>query len=253
MATTAGLTGTLSGSSLAFSGWLSAVQAALPAGQTPYPADSEFEGTDTLHFAASSTEAAAVGSDTSLAASQTATLTVTGVADTPVLGTAADHTLAENAAVGLTGLSVSPADPSANDAADTYNVTLSVAHGTLSMATTAGLTGTLSGSSLAFSGSLSAVQAALADGQITYTADSEFEGTDTLHFAASRTEAAAVGSDTSLAASQTATLTVTGVADTPVLGTAADHTLADITAVAPTGLNAPPPPPTPTDAADTYN
>src|SRR5260370_745530 len=223
MATTAGLTGTLSGSSLAFSGWLSAVQAALADNNITYTATPEFEGTDTLHFSASSTEEAAVGSNTSLPVSQTATLTVTGVADTPVLGTAADHTLAENAAVGLTGLSVSPADPSANDAADTYNVTLSVGHGTLSMATTAGLTGTLSGNSLAFSGSLSAVQAALADNNITYTATPEFEGTDTLHFSSCSTEAAAVGSTPSLPVTLPATLTVTGVADTPVLGTAADH------------------------------
>src|SRR5260370_953971 len=124
MATTAGLTGTLSGASLAFSGSLSAVQAALADGQITYTADSEFGGADPLHFAASSTEAAAVGSDTSLAASQTATLTVTGVADTPGLGSAAVHTLAENAAVGLTGLSVPPAAPTPNDPPPPYNAPL---------------------------------------------------------------------------------------------------------------------------------
>src|SRR2546423_153699 len=109
---------------MAFSGSLSAVQAALLDNNITYTADSEFEGTDTLHFAASASEEAAVGGNTSSAASQSATLTVQGVADTPVLGTAADRPLSENGSVGLTGLSVSPADASANDAADTYNVTL---------------------------------------------------------------------------------------------------------------------------------
>jgi hypothetical protein len=72
-------------------------------------------------------------------------ITVTGVADTPVLGTAANRTLNENNSVGLTGLSVASADPLSSDASDTYNVALSVGHGSLVLGTSAGLTVTADG------------------------------------------------------------------------------------------------------------
>jgi len=53
------------------------------------------------------------------------------------------------------------------------------------------------------------VNAALADGNISYTPNSEFEGTDTLSFSATSTDD--FGVSTSTAASQTATITVNGV------------------------------------------
>ena len=100
-----------------------------------------------------------------------------------------------NAPITLTGLSLTPADASANDAADTYNVTLSVGHGALALASTTGLTGTFTGASISFSGSLTDVNAALTG--VSYTVAAEFEGQDTLTFTSSTTEEAGVGGGTS--------------------------------------------------------
>ena len=106
------------------------------------------------------------------------------MADTPVVSTPTAVVTTENhAAITLTGLSVTSADPTTSDDSDTYNVTLSVGHGTLALGSTAGLTVTADGSSgtLTFSGSLTDVNAALTN-NVSYTVASEYEGSDTLHF-----------------------------------------------------------------------
>ncbi len=210
-----GLAGSFSGSSISFSGSLSDVNTALAG--VSYTVASEFEGKDTLSFSASTTEEASVGGGTSAAATQTATITVNGVADTPVVSKPGAPTITENhAAITLTGLTVTSADPGTSDDNDTYNVTLSVNDGSLSVGGAhTGLAGSFSGSSISFSGSLSDVNTALAG--VSYTVASEFEGKDTLSFSASTTEEASVGGGTSAAATQTATITVNGVADTPVV------------------------------------
>jgi len=205
-----GLTGTFSGSALTFSGLASAVNTAL--GSVSYTPTSEFEGTDTVHFKASATEEVG-GSTSALSTDHTATITVTGIADTPTTGTPASVTTSEGQAVTLTGLSVTEAS---GDSGDTINVTLSVGNGTLALGTTTGLSGTFSGSALTFSGLASAVNTAL--GSVSYTPTSEFEGTDTVHFKASSTEEVG-GSTSALSTDHTATITVTGVADTPTIST----------------------------------
>jgi hypothetical protein len=169
-----------------------------------YTPNTEFEGTDTVHFSARASEG---GGAPSAEASSSAVVTVNGVADTPTESTPAAKTLNENSSVGLTSLSVAAGDSSSNDNNDIYNVALSVAHGSLSMGGAhTGLTGTFSGSSVNFSGSLSNVNAALANNNITYSPTSGFQGTDTLTFKAITTED--FGTSTSTTATQTATLTV---------------------------------------------
>jgi len=131
----------------------------------------------------------------------------------------------------LSGLSVTEAS---GDSGDTINVTLSVGNGTLALGTAAGLTGTFSGSTLTFSGLASAVNTAL--GSVSYTPTSEFEGTDTVHFKASATEEVG-GSTSALSTDHTATITVTGIADTPTTGTPAAVTTSEGQAVTLTGLS----------------
>src|SRR6185312_10838198 len=88
---------------LTITGDLVDVNAALAA--VTYTPTGEFEGTDTVHFTALSTEEAAVGGNVSAAATPaTATITVHGVAETPVVSTPDAKTTTENsAAIALTG------------------------------------------------------------------------------------------------------------------------------------------------------
>ena len=199
------------GHMLTITGTLAAVNAALA--HVQYTPTSEFEGADTVHFTALSTEEIAVGGNVSAdATALTATITVNGVPETAVVSTPDAQTTTENhAAITLTGLSLTPADASANDANDIYNVTLSVNDGALAVSSHDNLTGTFSGASITFSGSLADVNAAL--GHVSYTPTSEFEGQDTLTFTSSTTEEASVGGATSTPASHTATITVNPVAE----------------------------------------
>ncbi len=194
---------------LVISGDAAAVNTLL-AGLT-YTPTSEYEGTDKLSLSVTSTD----GTNTfPTPATASTTITIDGVADTPIV--CAPHELSttvNHGAVGLTGLSVQPGDNSANDALDTFNVTLSVEHGSLSVTDHAGLTGSFVGSTVTFSGSLSAVQAALADNNITYAPKHGFEGTDTLHFTASTTEEASAGGDTSASASTSESINVNEIPD----------------------------------------
>ncbi len=245
-----GLAGSFSGSSISFSGSLSDVNTALAG--VSYTVASEFEGKDTLSFSASTTEEASVGGGTSAAATQTATITVNGVADTPVVSKPGAPTITENhAAITLTGLTVTSADPGTSDDNDTYNVTLSVNDGSLSVGGAhTGLAGSFSGSSISFSGSLSDVNTALAG--VSYTVASEFEGKDTLSFSASTTEEASVGGGTSAAATQTATITVNGVADVPIISTPTPITTTENVAIKLAGLSVTPGDGSANDADDSF-
>jgi len=161
--------------------------------------------------------------------------TVIGTPETPVVSTPNAQTTTENhAAIALTGLSVAPADASANDAADTFNVTLSVNDGSLALGSHSGLSGTFSGASITFSGSLADVNAALTG--VSYTPTSEFEGQDKLTFSSSTTEEANAGG-TSAVATQTAIITVNPVAEAGTAVAPATLTLTEnATGVAITGV-----------------
>ena len=78
-----------------------------------------------------------------------------------------------NVALAITGISIS--DPESND----QTVTLSVSHGTLTLASLTGLTGSGNGtSSLSYSGTLANILTALA--AVSYTSTTDYQGSDTL-------------------------------------------------------------------------
>ena len=219
---TVAVTGTgTSGNELIITGSLTEVNLALT--DITYTPTTEYEGADTVHFTATTTEEAAVGGGTSAPAVQTtATIMVEGVPDTPTISTPTAFITNENAPHLVSGLTVASADPGSTDDQDTYTATLYVEHGTLSVGSgnfTVAVTGTgTSGNELIITGSLTEVNLALTD--ITYTPTTEYEGADTVHFTATTTEEAAVGGGTSAPAVQTtATIMVEGVPDTPTIST----------------------------------
>ena len=219
---TVAVTGTgTSGNELIITGSLTEVNLALT--DITYTPTTEYEGADTVHFTATTTEEAAVGGGTSAPAVQTtATIMVEGVPETPTISTPTAFITNENAPHLVSGLSVASADPGSTDDQDTYTATLYVEHGTLSVGSgnfTVAVTGTgTSGNELIITGSLTEVNLALTD--ITYTPTTEYEGADTVHFTATTTEEAAVGGGTSAPAVQTtATIMVEGVPETPTIST----------------------------------
>jgi hypothetical protein len=97
----------------------------------------------------------------------------------PVNAAPGPQTTREEVPIAFTGArGVFVADPD-NDGATPERVTLTVSHGTLKLGTLAGLTGSGDGSSLlSYSGSLSALNAALAG--LVYTPDAFYDGPDAL-------------------------------------------------------------------------
>jgi hypothetical protein len=168
---------------LTLSGNAAAVNTLL-AGLT-YAPSAEYEGADTLHLSATSSD----GSNTypSPATASTA-ITVNPVAEPPTASAPATATTAVNTAIDIGGIVVGPA---AEDADDTVSVLLSVAHGTLAVSPMAGVTESANGQgSLTVSGSASNVNAALAS--LVYTPTASFTGTDTLNVSVTSRD----GSDT---------------------------------------------------------
>src|SRR5262249_41628419 len=154
---------TFSGSTVTLTGALANVNAALANNNITYTRSEERRVGNTLSINASSSED---GITFSTATSRSAD----GVAETPSLASLAAQSTNENTAVGLTGLStVTSHDPGTSDDSDTFKVTLSVANGSLSVATHTNLGGTFSGSTVTLTGALSDVNAALANNNITYT------------------------------------------------------------------------------------
>src|SRR5262249_18881195 len=222
LGTTSGLTvGSTTGSSLSFTGSLSNVDSAL--NTISYRPNAEFEGTDTLSFSATTSDAV-TGLPTSTATSSTSlTIHVDPVAETPTLTASMSATgfVNENQPATLLtafggSLSVSIDAADATDTSDTITVNLSVLDGTLTLGTTSGLTvGSTTGSSLSLPGSLSNVDSAL--NTISYRPNAEFEGTDTLSFSATTSDAV-TGLPTSTATrSPRLSIHVDPVAETPTL------------------------------------
>ena len=130
-----------------------------------------------------------------------------GLLAAPVIAdaAAAARTLAEDATTAITGITIADAD-----ALDTQTLTLSVLHGTLTLASTVGLsalTGNAS-ASVSFTGTLTDVNAAIAG--MTYTPTFHYHGSDTLTVDCT--------DSTSAAATQlTAAISITATNDAPTL------------------------------------
>ncbi|WP_263627041.1 VCBS domain-containing protein [Stappia stellulata] len=143
-------------------------------------------------------------------ATTTVTITVTGENDAPEIDVSALPELStdEDEPLTISGLAVSDVDAAATPLA----MTLSVSAGTLALTQTTGLTFTDSDGSdgsLAFSGTASAITAALAN-SIVYTPLANSFGTDTLSVAVDDQAGAAALSDT-----QELSITIQPVDDTP--------------------------------------
>ncbi|MGD7037264.1 VCBS domain-containing protein, partial [Alkalicoccus sp. WONF2802] len=114
------------------------------------------------------------------------TLTVTDVNDAPTIVAPVPQTVDEDGVLTITGLSFDDVDISGRADGDTSNdsvtITLEVAHGTLTLTNTDGITfvgdSANEGASLTFYGTLTDVNAAVAG--LEYRPDENFNGTDTL-------------------------------------------------------------------------
>ena len=113
----------------------------------------------------------------------TTTITIDAVNDAPVNHLPVSSPGGnEDTAIAITGISVSDVDADPASAAQPLTVTLSAAHGALTLGSTAGLSfstgdGTAD-ASMTFSGTTNAIDAAIAS--ITYLGNANFNGADTL-------------------------------------------------------------------------
>src|SRR5205085_2806304 len=153
-----------------------------------YTPTGEYEGPDTLHVTATSTDGTAAESTAS--AEQTIAITVEPVSDTPSVAVASGDetaTVQENDSVALPGVTVTSAT---GDETDPVTATLTVANGTLHVDDTSlptGVTvGTNDSGAITVSGLADDVNDVLAS--LTYTPTGEYEGPDTLHVTATSTD-----------------------------------------------------------------
>jgi VCBS repeat-containing protein len=143
---------------------------------------------------------------------KTVDVTITGTDDAPVVAAAGTVVTAEDTARAVSAISISDVDAGS----DPLLVSLAVGHGALTLANSAGLTlvdGDGSDGTLAFSGSLAAINAALAGG-VAYLPSANFNGSDQLAITAN--DQAPGGA---LVATGNLAITVTPVNDAPVLAT----------------------------------
>ena len=194
-----------SGGTLAFSGSQSDVTAALASGVTYTPTNEFEEASDTLTVSASAPEL-------NRTSTQTLVLRVFGVADAPTVTVPGNDFTGENQAITILGIQ---ATPSPGDEDDALSLDLSVQHGALALASTNGLAISSDGSNgtLSFSGSQSAISAALASG-VVYTPADEYEGDDPLTVTSTATEA---GNGNPASTTKVMPLTVNPIADTPTV------------------------------------
>ncbi|HWI64816.1 MAG TPA: tandem-95 repeat protein [Symbiobacteriaceae bacterium] len=161
------------------------------------------------------------GADTS--GDDTFTITVTAVNDAPVLsGVPATRSTLEDTDLTITGVAVADVDV----AAGALKVDVAVAHGTVALGSTTGLTFTTGASGQAtmqFSGTLASVNAAL--GTLTYRGELNYNGADTLSVTVS--DQGNTGSGGTLTASGSTAITVTAVNDFPTFIGGGDQTVAE--------------------------
>ncbi len=182
-------------------------------------------GTDTTRTFSWSVSDGLVSSD-----EQSSTVTVTGVNDAPINTTGGTATGAEDAAsIAITGISVSDAD--ADPASQNVTVTLSVAHGTLDIATnvSGGVTaGQVSGDTtgtITITATQNQINATLAAGSgLLYTPTANFNGPDAVHIVTS--DGGSTGTGGTLSDTDDKAITVTAVNDAPVVAGDGTETLA---------------------------
>ena len=232
LASTTGLTITSNGSSgtLTFSGSQSDINAALT-GLSYLPA-SNYNGSDTLTISTTATDP--TNGSTATSVGQTVPITVAAVNDAPVNTVPGALTVAEDAILPITGLSVSDVD--AGNASIT--TTLSVAHGALIVASMGGAAVSGSGTAtVTLTGSVSQINTTLAASSSVkvYVGTPNYNGSDTLTITTSdggNTGTGGVKTDV-----DTVAIAVTAVNDAPVNFVPVAQTVAEDVGLSITGLS----------------
>src|SRR5205085_2131043 len=172
--------------------------------------------------------------------SDSVAVTVTAVNDPVTSNAPASATVAEDASVAITGLSISDVD-AVLDASGQYSVTLSATNGTTTLSTISGLTFTTgdgtSDASMTFTGTLSDINAALATAS--YAPAANFHGSATVDISVTAQVGAVVASGSGAATtdSDSVAVTVTAVNDPVTSNAPASATVAEDASVAITGLS----------------
>ncbi|MBW4692809.1 MAG: FG-GAP repeat protein [Lyngbya sp. HA4199-MV5] len=163
---------------------------------------------------------------------QTFTINVTAVNDAPVFTLPNPPTVSEDTNLAIAGISLTDVDAGTSPLV----VSLSVANGTLKLGNTAGLTitaGADNTSSVAFSGNLTDLNAALAG--LSYRGNLNFNGADSLVLNVSdsgATGTGAIGTD-----NRTLGITVTAVNDAPVVNVPGSQTIDEDTNLSLSGIS----------------
>ncbi|XHX80206.1 MAG: cadherin-like domain-containing protein [Stenomitos frigidus ULC029] len=163
---------------------------------------------------------------------QTFTINVTAINDAPVFTLPNPPTVSEDTTLAIAGISLQDVD----SASSPLVVTLSVANGTLQLGNTAGLTitaGSNNSGSVAFSGTLSDINAALSG--LSYRGNLNFNGSDTLTLTAN--DQGNTGSGPIGIENRTLTVTVTAVNDAPVINVPGSQTVDEDTDLTLSGIS----------------
>ena len=167
----------------------------------------------------------AQGTGGALTASGSTTVSITAVNDAPVNTVPTSITVTENVATALTGISIADAEAGSSD----MYVILSVPSGALAAVTGAGVTVGGSTSALTLTGSMSDINAFIAASNITYTTAANANGSVILTVVTS--DQGNTGSGGALTDSDTVTLNITAVNDSPVVATNTGASVAEGTSV----------------------
>jgi VCBS repeat-containing protein len=189
-----------------------------------YKPSANFNGSDTLTM---------ISSDGTASDTDTVAITVTPVNDAPVNAVpAGTQSTSEDTAKVITGLSIADVDAGTSP----VTVTLAVTNGTITAATSTGVTITTNGTaSVTLSGTVSAINTllALANG-VTYTPTANFNGSATLTLTTN--DNGNTGSGGAKSDVDTVTINVSGVNDVPVNTVPGAQTTAEDTDKVITGL-----------------
>ncbi len=182
-------------------------------GEVTLKASANYEAKNSYTFTVVATN---VGTGATLGAEQAVTVSVTNVNEAPSITKPASQTVNEDASIGITGLSFGDGDASN----DLLRATLSVSHGTLTLAGTTGITvdaGANGSATMTVSGTRDAISTAVAT--LTYAPVTDYNGSDPLNI--SVTDSGNVGTGGVLTSTDTLAITVTSVNDAPMFTSAA--------------------------------
>jgi hypothetical protein len=231
LASTAGLSfssGANGTASMVFTGTLANANAALAS--VVYRGNANYSGGDTVSVTANDQGNTGIGG--ALSDTKTITVTVNAVNDPPVVTVPGAQTVAEDTNLTITGISVSDPDVAPGQ----MQVTMSALNGTLTLASTAGLSfssGANGTASMVFTGTLANANAALAS--VVYRGNANYSGGDTVSVTAN--DQGNTGTGGPLSDTKTIAVTVSAVNDPPVVTVPGAQTVAEDTNLTITGIS----------------